>query len=35
MRGIPFYAGLMAGIIVEEMKKREIKPSKVIFYGLG
>ncbi|XP_026813027.1 nose resistant to fluoxetine protein 6-like [Rhopalosiphum maidis] len=32
MRGIPFYAGLMAGIIVEEMKKREIKPSKFVVY---
>ncbi|CAH1712124.1 unnamed protein product [Aphis gossypii] len=32
MRGIPFYTGLLAGIIVEELKKREIKPSKFIVY---
>lgn len=35
MRGIPFYAGLLAGIIVEELKKKEIKPSKVIFYSIA
>jgi len=35
MRGIPFYAGLLAGIMVEELKKKEIKPSKVMFYGGG
>jgi len=33
MRGIPFYAGLLAAIVAEELKKNEIKPSKVIFYG--
>ncbi|CAI6366252.1 unnamed protein product [Macrosiphum euphorbiae] len=35
MRGIPFYAGLLAGVMVEELKKKEIKPSKVMFYGGG
>jgi len=34
MRGIPFYAGLLAGCIVEELKKKEIRPSKVIFYEI-
>lgn len=31
MRGIPFYVGLMTGIAVEELKKRKIKWSKVIY----
>lgn len=31
MRGIPFYVGLLTGIVVEELKKRKIKWSKVIF----
>lgn len=29
MRGIPFYTGMLAALIVEEMKKREYKLSKV------
>lgn len=30
MRGIPFYVGLLAGIIVEKLKQHKIKLSKVI-----
>ncbi|XP_022172973.1 nose resistant to fluoxetine protein 6-like isoform X2 [Myzus persicae] len=32
MRGIPFYAGLLAGSIVEELKKKGIRPSKRVVY---
>lgn len=32
MRGIPFYAGMLAAILTEEMKKREIKFSMVMIY---
>lgn len=29
MRGIPFYTGMLAAVIVEELKKREYKLPKV------
>ncbi|XP_022182796.1 nose resistant to fluoxetine protein 6-like isoform X2 [Myzus persicae] len=32
-RGTPFYAGLLAGIVVEELKKRKIKLSMTVVYA--
>ncbi|XP_015363722.1 PREDICTED: uncharacterized protein LOC107161724 [Diuraphis noxia] len=32
-RGTPFYAGLLAGIVVEELKKRKIKFSLSVVYA--
>eukprot|EP00102_Acyrthosiphon_pisum_P018530 XP_016655740.1 PREDICTED: nose resistant to fluoxetine protein 6 [Acyrthosiphon pisum] len=32
-RGTPFYAGLLAGVVVEELKKRKIKFSKLVVYA--
>lgn len=29
MRGIPFYTGMLAAVVVEELKKREYKLPKV------
>lgn len=30
LRGIPYYAGLLTGVVVDELKKREVKFSSVI-----
>lgn len=32
IRSVPFYVGLLAGVIVEKLKSKKIKLSKVIFY---
>lgn len=32
IRGIPFFAGLLAGVIIEELKKIEFKMSKVSLF---